>query len=179
MIIDKTFDSVSSSIFGIINGLSTGGRNQLLNRTGQELLKHTRDNFGETGPNRTIDWKPLSKQYAKRVGGNNTPTLFRTGNLFRSISLTAPKGDYITMMVTVPYGGYNQYGTRNIPARPFIPIENAGSPFQSRLNSKVEYNMLVTIHRNLSLLTNGNLPNSIPSFARSSYEAGNPFSNSI
>jgi phage gpG-like protein len=69
-------------------------------------------------------WKPLAsstqKQY-KRKGYLLEPTLYRTGQLYRSIEVNV-ENDKVVITVGSQIGEYLQYGTKRMPARPFISL---------------------------------------------------------
>ena len=69
-------------------------------------------------------WKPLAsstqKQY-QRKGYLLEPTLYRTGQLYRSIEVNVENGK-IVITVGSQIGEYLQYGTKRMPARPFITL---------------------------------------------------------
>ncbi|MDD4059173.1 MAG: phage virion morphogenesis protein [Kiritimatiellae bacterium] len=79
---------------------------------------------------RPAEWPPLSrrteagmskarKRGAKKRG--SARPLVDTGTLMRSFEVGAADGDGVTVKSTQDYAVYHQYGTRKMPARPFIP----------------------------------------------------------
>lgn len=86
-------------------------------------------NFGNYGLDRPIEWPPLSRKYAKKVGRAQA-TLRVTGRLAGAVkteygveasSVSISKDD-------VPYAFAHQFGSdkQNIPARPYFPIDANG-----------------------------------------------------
>ena len=78
-----------------------------------------------------VAWKlPLAPStIAKRRKKSATP-LTDTGDLKRSTN-TASGARSIFFFATAKYAGFQQFGTRRIPARPFLPIERNGELVQT------------------------------------------------
>jgi phage virion morphogenesis protein len=79
-------------------------------------------NFDEEG--RPTRWAPLSARYAAwkaRRFGAGLRILERSGALRRSIS-TRLEGGALVASTAVPYAAFHQFGTRFIPARPFLVL---------------------------------------------------------
>jgi len=79
-------------------------------------------NFDEEG--RPVRWAPLSARYAAwkaRRFGAGLRILERSGALRRSIS-TRIEGSALVASTAVPYAAFHQFGTRFIPARPFLVL---------------------------------------------------------
>lgn len=79
-------------------------------------------NFDEEG--RPVRWAPLSARYAAwkaRRFGAGLRILERSGALRRSIS-TRLEGGALVASTAVPYAAFHQYGTRRLPARPFLTL---------------------------------------------------------
>lgn len=79
-------------------------------------------NFDEEG--RPVRWAPLSARYAARKArrfGAGLRILERSGALRRSIS-TRLEGGALVASTAVPYAAFHQFGTRFIPARPFLVL---------------------------------------------------------
>jgi len=82
-------------------------------------------NFAEEG--RPVRWAPLAPRYAAwkaRRFGAGLRILERTGALRRSIS-TRVEGNAIVASTDVPYAAFHQFGTRRLPARPFLVLTDA------------------------------------------------------
>jgi len=82
-------------------------------------------NFDEEG--RPLRWAPLAPRYAAwkaRRFGAGLRILERTGALRRSIS-TRVEGNAIVASTDVPYAAFHQFGTRRLPARPFLVLTDA------------------------------------------------------
>lgn len=78
--------------------------------------------FDEEG--RPVRWAPLSARYAAwkaRRFGAGLRILERSGALRRSIS-TRIEGGALVASTAVPYAAFHQFGTRFIPARPFLVL---------------------------------------------------------
>ena len=79
-------------------------------------------NFDEEGW--PVPWAPLSARYAAykaRRFGAGLRILERSGALRRSIS-TRLEGGALVASTDVPYAAFHQYGTRRLPARPFLTL---------------------------------------------------------
>jgi phage gpG-like protein len=106
--------------------ITHAGWNRTLEAMGAKLILITRQNFGSSGPNRSSDWKSLSKRYAKKVG-RSYATLDVTGKLFRSFRMTTAAHRYVIVKTTgIPYASAHQFGRNNMPWRPFFPIDRYG-----------------------------------------------------
>ncbi|VAX22509.1 hypothetical protein MNBD_NITROSPINAE03-2051 [hydrothermal vent metagenome] len=83
-------------------------------------------------------WAPLSPGYLKRKTESGYPPdiLIRTGALLNSIKVT-PDGGRVTATAGVEYAAALQYGTGNIPPRPFLMLQPEDETELSRL--VVEY----------------------------------------
>jgi phage gpG-like protein len=133
-----------SEVRGMINRtFGPGIRRQLLGRGGAELIKICRENFGQSGIDRPVEWAPLKNPirqgigsaglqgYAKKVG-RFYATLYRTGELFRSARLYTTD-DTATVVFDDVKASWHQFGTGRMPARPFMPFwGNNLSPYSER-----------------------------------------------
>ena len=91
--------------------------------------------FGASGTGRPSEWPALSSAYAKRVSPP-VPTLYRSGNLAHSIEASWDREAGHVRCGTGKIGviAYaHQFGvpSRNLPARPFFPIQPNGQPTQA------------------------------------------------
>ncbi len=114
--------------------LTDNERNEVLRKIGAKLKFLTVQNFGYTGSNRPSQWAPLSEKYAKRVK-RSVATMDLTGKLMRSLRVSAPDGNSITVSSDTPYDEAQQNGNSRLPARPFFPINHDGSatPYAQRV----------------------------------------------
>lgn len=89
-----------------------------------EFREITLANFGASGVARPRDWAELSKRYSKRVH-RDYATLHLNGDLFDSIEIDPFSEDGAAVFTNNPYASTHQFGdaSRNIPARPFMPIQ--------------------------------------------------------
>ncbi|NIQ92893.1 MAG: phage virion morphogenesis protein [Desulfuromonadales bacterium] len=79
-------------------------------------------NFEQEG--RPLPWAPLAPDYARRKArrfGPGLKILQRSGRLRRSIT-TRVEGDAIVASTDVAYAPFHQFGTRFLPARPFLVL---------------------------------------------------------
>lgn len=86
------------------------------------LMQKTFDNSASpTG----VKWKPLSdKTIAKRRKGSSTPLV--DSNKLREATVARGGARTIYFSSNRAYAGFQQFGTRYIPARPFMPITRSG-----------------------------------------------------
>lgn len=101
-------------------------------------------NIGESEIARPEVWPPLKQRYANKYhGGDTTPTLVLTGALKEGFVVEV-NSKTATLTNTVPYATAHQFGVayKNLPPRPFYPVDANGLTFtdymQSRLNAIVE-----------------------------------------
>jgi phage virion morphogenesis protein len=66
-------------------------------------------------------WEPLQPATIAQRPGNSSQPLRDTGRLANSI-MAAFGSDYAVVGTNVEYAGFHQLGTRDIPARPYIPL---------------------------------------------------------
>lgn len=79
-------------------------------------------NFDEEG--RPVRWAPLAARYAAykaRRFGSGLRILERSGGLRRSITTRLEAGALVASS-GVPYAAFHQFGTRRLPARPFLAL---------------------------------------------------------
>ncbi len=110
-----------SDVRGMINRtFGPGVRRQILGAGGAELLRLSRENFGVSGPERPIEWAPLSKDYAKRVK-RTYATLDLKGDLYRSGRLNV-SDDRAVVSFEDRKASWHQFGEGKMPPRPFMPM---------------------------------------------------------
>lgn len=114
--------------------LTRGERDAILRKLGAKLKFLTVQNFGFSGTNRSSTWSPLSPLYAKRVK-RSVATLELSGDLFRSLRVSAPDGNSITVSTDSPYAETHQKGYKHVPARPYFPIlpDGSATPYAQRV----------------------------------------------
>jgi phage gpG-like protein len=72
-----------------------------------------------------IGWAPLTDETIKKRRKNSSTPLVDTGMLRkRTVARAGARTIYFSS--NVAYAGYQQFGTRYIPARPFMPITRSG-----------------------------------------------------
>lgn len=94
----------------------------VLGLVGNAVAEVTRENFGESSPNRPNDWAPLSKKYAKQVG-RTYATLYVTGDLYDSVHAEPPQGASVTVIATDKKASWHQLGEGHNPVRKFFPTD--------------------------------------------------------
>lgn len=105
----------------------------------EKYFEIVRSNFGQFGVDRPIEWAPLSdrsaigREYIKKVG-RTYATLFVTGQMESSVGFEAneERGRVFVDNSICDYAVQHQDGdpSRNLPPRPFFPLENDGSTTQ-------------------------------------------------
>jgi hypothetical protein len=135
----------------------------------------TKMDFGSSGPYRGKQWPQYSTKYAKKHG--STPTEVRSGKLRDSIQLGPPRGNWIEIFTTNPAAATQFFGSssrrKNIPARNPFPMEHQGLTY-ARPSFAADKQLVVTIGKQLSILSSGYLPYQSSAIVRSTYQYGNP-----
>ena len=86
---------------------------------GNVVKKHARDAI--KNPHlRPSTWKPRKKKYKH-------PPLLKTTNMWDSINSKVTGPDTVVVGTPHAYALYHQHGTKNMPARPFFPIDRYGN----------------------------------------------------
>jgi phage gpG-like protein len=89
---------------------------------------------------RTASFRP--SPWAPRKDKKSThPLLIKSGNLRQSISWKLDGPDTVVIGSSQKYAPYHQHGTKNMPARPFFPIdryENLTPSVAGKINRTVE-----------------------------------------
>lgn len=104
------------------------GRRKLLFQLIGDLQDISMLNFGDTGINRPIVWQMLTEKYAKEMKkGNQTPNLILKGDLLAGFVHTIGESS-ATLTNIVEYADQHQFGAeyKNLPPRPFYPIDESG-----------------------------------------------------
>lgn len=86
------------------------------------MLRSTEVNFRQGG--RPTPWRPLAFSTIRRklAQGYSAIPLTRTGQLRRSIATSVESRRFL-VGTAVEYGRYHQFGTRRMPARPFLVFQ--------------------------------------------------------
>ena len=109
--------------------VSADARRELLFKMISDVRYVTQLNFGAEGIDRPKPWAILSPNYAwEKKKGNRTPTLILKGDLIRGFR-TSIQENSATLTNDVEYADAHQFGVgyKNLPARPFYPINEDGS----------------------------------------------------
>ena len=123
-----TNDQWTPLFYSLKSKISVEARHDLLFRMINDLRFITQSNFGNEGLARPETWQMLSPNYAwEKKKGNRTPNLILKGELLRGFR-TAVDGNSATLTNVVPYADEHQFGVvyKNLPPRPFYPIEESG-----------------------------------------------------
>lgn len=95
----------------------------ILDEIGAMLLNRIRARFLAETDSEGTQWPESKAAQARRAGGG-TGTLYETGHLFRSVQLAAKGADYRIIGTDVPYGKFHQFGTRLLPRRSFLGVND-------------------------------------------------------
>ena len=109
--------------------ISAEARHELLFKMINDIRFITQMNFGNDGLARPETWQILSKEYAwEKKKGNRTPNLMLKGDLIKGFR-TSVDSNSATLTNDVTYADEHQFGVsyKNLPARPFYPINKDGS----------------------------------------------------
>lgn len=80
-----------------------------------------------------VEWLPLKRERPRnsKAGGKRRSKILRdTGRMVNSITGKSAGHDVI-VGTNVEYAAYHQFGTRTIPARPFLPLEGLPMAWQN------------------------------------------------
>ena len=108
--------STAGNLGGLIDsleGINPGAINQVVKETIEGLI--AREFSTQTDPDGN-GWQAPARDYGH-------PLLDDTGRLKGSWKVTVD-GDSVIMSNSTPYSGYQQFGTRRIPARRMVPVED-------------------------------------------------------
>ena len=89
-----------------------------LNQIGNTVKNHATDAFKDPSL-RPEPWPP-------RKDRKKHPLLIRSGSLWRSIRYRLEGADTVVVGTDRKYAPYHQHGTKNMPARPFFPVDRRG-----------------------------------------------------
>ena len=79
--------------------------------------------------------------WAPRKSGGKWPLLIKSGSLRQSIGWKLRGNNTVVVGTDKKYAGYHQTGTKNMPARPFMPVDENGNltpQMQQKINKIVE-----------------------------------------
>ena len=103
------------------------------------LMKKT---FDLSASPTSVPWKELSKKTIKKRRKNSSTPLVDTGML-RKRTVARGGARTIYFASNVAYAGFQQFGTRYIPARPFMPITRSGDLTDDAGPAKLVFDRLV------------------------------------
>jgi phage gpG-like protein len=124
-----TRDEWSPLLQSLKEKVSEDARHELLFKMISDLRFITQMNFGESGIARPEMWPLLSPNYAhEKKKGNRTPNLILKGDLLRGFR-TQVNGNSAILTNDSHYADEHQFGVnyKNLPSRPFYPINEDGS----------------------------------------------------
>lgn len=87
---------------------------------------------------RPTQWPPVKPATQKQKKKGRTSTLIDTGTLFRSIRANDPTGETVEIVSDRFYASFHQFGTKRMPARPFIPAKGGADGGAAELTATAE-----------------------------------------
>lgn len=106
---------------------------EILDEAAALLLARIRTRFlTAVGPDEK-PWVPSFAAQIRSKTGRGGGTLYDTGRLFTSIQVFSDTSVSRKIGTDVPYAGYHQFGTENLPARPFIGVSNSDTQLMNKL----------------------------------------------
>jgi phage gpG-like protein len=126
------FDSLAEKV-------SAEGRRRLLFQLIGDVFDVTVLNLGPEGIARPDQWAALTEKYAQeKHGGDRTPTLILSGELKEGFR-TEINTEFATLTNIVDYATEHQFGEpyRNLPARPFYPVDENGLTFTPYMTERL------------------------------------------
>jgi phage gpG-like protein len=102
---------------------------------GRSIARIAKDSFTKDPSLRPSPWAPRKDKKSTH------PLLIKSGNLRQSISWKLDGPDTVVIGSSQKYAPYHQHGTKNMPARPFFPIDRYGNLTPSvagKINRTVE-----------------------------------------
>ncbi len=134
-----TQDTLSPALKKIADSMVLVEKRRLLRALGEKFLQMTKENFGATGKWRSQGWKPLTKNYQKRIRYYGPPKLVLRGTLKSSIRL-AVDSNRALVFTDSEYAAVHQWGGgNNIPPRPYFPVYGSGD--NVRLTKRAEFEL--------------------------------------
>lgn len=76
-------------------------------------------------PSYTVTVNKKTGRKAKKI--DDHPLLIKSGSLRQSIGWKLRGGDSVVVGTDKQYAGYHQFGTKHMPARPFMPVDKGGN----------------------------------------------------
>ena len=103
--------------------LGITNRAPLMRRIGIKLLNEITENF-QSEKNEDVKWTPLAETTIaqRRLMGKGAKILQDTGRLKGSFEMEYNR-DRVKVGTTVVYAHFHEFGTDNIPKRPFMPAK--------------------------------------------------------
>lgn len=137
--ITRTYDTLTPQLMRLSEGL--GHSRRILGVIGRELMTMTLATFGPSGTGRPVIWADLKESYkrklrARKFNAMEVPTLLRSGTLRGSLRLDVTD-QHAEISSGNPYAAVHQFGDGPIPARPFLPMNEAGTGLTVEAESRV------------------------------------------
>jgi len=111
-------DKLNEALAGVIAKID---KRKLLDAAGAALAETATRSFREPDK-RPKQWAPLAASTLKKKHGKGN-TLIDTGFFVHSIVAQNNTVESINVTTGASYAGYLQYGTKKMPARPFLPFD--------------------------------------------------------
>lgn len=87
---------------------------------------------------RPAPWLPVKPATQKRKKKGRTSTLIDEVKLFRSIRANNPAGETVEIVSDRFYASFHQFGTKKMPARPFVPATGGAGGGEANLTAEAE-----------------------------------------
>lgn len=113
------------------------GRAVILKAGGQSIASMATRAFRDETL-RPAEWAPLKPATLKKKKAGRTSPLIDTGTMFRSIRVNQPSGDTVEIVTDRFQATFHQFGTKKMPARPFIPATGGADGGEANLTPEAE-----------------------------------------
>lgn len=104
----------------------------VFNEIGLKLYQNIVDCFEQEKSPDGINWAALSPQTIKKRRDGGANILRDTGSMFTSLGHNATD-NYAEVTIGQDYAPWHQFGTENMPARPFFPSETLPSLWEDEI----------------------------------------------
>ena len=129
-------DNLDAALDGIIKKID---RSKIAEAAGYALANMAKDSF-EDESLRPKPWAPLKEATVRRKAREGKSENILKENLFLYKAIMAQNSGDGSVDVTagVPYGVHHQFGTKNMPARPFMPFNPATGELTDAARQEIE-----------------------------------------
>lgn len=171
--VKRLLDTITPEIKRINVAIGNSGRRKVLVSAANRFKEMSQSTFGAGNSTyRGNTWSRYSPTYAKKIG-SSTPTLYRSGNLRKSIRITVPRSNSVGIYSDTKYSAAQFLGNKNgLPSRKYFPLEGQSSTW--RLTMRADRDLQVEILKEFYSLSGGVLPKTFGTLTRSTSAIGNP-----